>query len=111
MSEFSILTGGKVPDPPAKRKRTDYTPLLDMARKEKGDWVALRGETDEARGRMSSLASRINAGRLTGTEPGEFEARVSDGVMWLRLDVNYEPAADENEPEMAPNPITGEPNE
>lgn len=40
--------------------------------------VALSGR------RLHNKASQINSGRVAGMPPGEFEARVSEGVLYVR---------------------------
>lgn len=88
MSEFSLLTGDAVPEPPPARTHNPgrFNPLFEHARAANGEWIALRAEGDVQRNRLPNLASRIRRGEIVGAEDGEFDVRVNsaDRTLWIR---------------------------
>ena len=94
MSNYELITT-EVPEPPGKARRSTrgrYEQVLQAARDAGGEWIALKSlpnedETEAKAGqRVSSVASRINLGKLKGTVKGQFEARSStkDAMIWIR---------------------------
>ena len=89
MSEFSLLTGNAVPEPPPARTHNPgrFTPLFEHSRAANGEWIALRAEGEVQRNRLSNLASRIRGGRVMGASAEEFEVRTksAQGMLWIRM--------------------------